>query len=121
MHYEIVETRILDTFKSLFKKTLLYESILIKEGHQSYPGAVAHINVVNSVVNYLIRFKNIDGFYTRNIENLWSSLKYKIKKRKGVIKSSIPFFLLEFQFRYSNLRGKKKSEVINVFDKILFK
>jgi hypothetical protein len=43
----------------------------------------------------------LEGFHTNNIENLWSIIKYEIKRRKGIPKSSIQCFVEEFAFRYS--------------------
>ena len=116
---EIVENRSLETFKEIFERNIEPGSTVITDGHRSYPGAVFNINGTHKVVNHSIGFKNIEGFHTNNIENLWSIMKYEVKKRKGILKSNIPRFLKEFKFRYLNLRNRSQSEILCVFSNIL--
>lgn len=103
-YYEIVENRKQETMQALFKRYIKEETIIVTDGHLSYPGAVRANNCYHQVVNHSRGFKNINGFHTNNIENLWSILKYEINKRRGVKKSALSTFLIEFKFRYENLR-----------------
>lgn len=117
--YEIVPNRSLETFKNLFERNINKESIIITDGHASYPGAVDHVRGIHKVVNHSRGFKNEEGFHTNNIENLWSILKYEIKKRRGVISTNIPTFLKEFDFRYKNIRNRNSVNVRAVFEDII--
>ena len=117
--YEIVPDRKLDTFKLLFERSLNPGTIVISDGHMSYPGAIAHINRTHKIVNHNIVFKNVEGFHTNNIENLWSLMKYEIKKRKVVLKSNIPNFLTEFNFCYNFIRNRSSNQIFDAFSNII--
>lgn len=80
--FEIVSDRTLNTFKNLLERHINPGTLVITDGHASYPGAVQYISGIHKVVNHSIGFKNEEGFHTNNIENLWSLIKYEIGKRK---------------------------------------
>lgn len=104
---EVVPDRKEETISKLFLKYVSEGTTVITDGHRSYPNAVKTIKGIHHVVNHSSGFKNKDGFHTNDIENVWSQLKYLIKKRKGVLKSNIPIFLKEFIFRYTFLKNKE--------------
>lgn len=116
---EILKNRKLNTMKKFFKKTVLESTTVISDGHPSYSGAVNEIKGVHIVVNHSLGFRNQDGFTTNNIENLWSLIKYEIKKRKGILKVNLQKFLQEFSFRYCFLREKSSSEILVMFNEIM--
>ena len=89
--FEIVDNRSLPVMMSLLERHVLPFTTVISDVHRSYPRAVANINGAHIIVNHSVGFKNAEGFHTNNIENLWSLLKYKIKKRRGVLKSNLVF------------------------------
>lgn len=119
IRYEIVENRRIETFKHLFERIIKRETIVITDGHLSYPAAVSHIQGNHIKVNHSVGFKNVEGFHTNNIENLWSLLKYEIKRRRGIKRSNLKFFLKEFQFRYTFMRKKNSLELFTVFSNII--
>jgi hypothetical protein len=119
IRYKIVENRSLDTFKRLFEENIKIGTTVITDKHISYTGEVSHVQGTHQVVDYSIGFKNTEGFHTNNIENLWSIMKYKIKKRRGILKQNIPSFSLEFDFRYRLLKNKIRNDIINVFSDII--
>jgi ISXO2-like transposase domain len=116
---EIVPDRKVETFKNLFERHIIPYTTIVTDGHQSYPGAVRHIGGRHIIVNHSKGFTNIDGFHTNNIENLWSLMKYEIKRRKGIRKTCISAFLEEFHLRYCYLRSKTQEEVVFMWNKIV--
>ncbi len=118
-HYVIVENRSQETFSLLFQNYIEKGTLIITDGHASYPGAVRLNECEQQVVNHPRGFKNAEGFHTNNIENLWSILKYEIKKRRGVLKISLKNFLEEFKFRYINLRSGSSEEINRAFSSIV--
>lgn len=78
----------------------LYKKNGKKDGPPYYSFSTKKINGVQQVVNHIIWHKNIDGFHTKNFENLWTLMKYEIRKRNGVLFRNIFNFLNEFNFRY---------------------
>lgn len=119
VRFEIVPNRKAETFKDLFRRNIAPNAVIVTDGHKSYPSAVSHINGHHIIVNHSIGFKNIDGFHTNNIENLWSLLKYEIKRRRGVISTNIPQFLNEFWFRYTRIRTRTRNEVFNAWNSVV--
>ncbi|KAG0434807.1 hypothetical protein DMUE_5018 [Dictyocoela muelleri] len=106
-------------FSALFDRYIEKVSIIITDNHASYPGAVLNNQFSHLIVNHSQGFKNIEGFHTNNIENLWSLLKYERAKRRGVLKSSLEDFLLEFKFRYKYLRKNYTQEIFEAFSNII--
>lgn len=115
----IVPDRKIETLKILFESNIKKFSTIITDGHPSYPGAVSHIEGTHIIVNHSKGFKNAEGFHTNNIENLWSIMKYEIKRRRGVLKSNISNFLCEFKYRYENLRKRSQSEIRRCWNEII--
>ncbi|KAG0441330.1 hypothetical protein DMUE_1126 [Dictyocoela muelleri] len=92
-YYSIVPNRSQEALSLLFKNFIKTGTLIITDGHTSYPRAVRSNHCHHKVVNHSRGFKNIEGFHTNNIENLWSILKYEINKRRGVVKTSLERFL----------------------------
>jgi hypothetical protein len=116
---EIVPNRRSETIKDLFSRHIAPGSTIITDGHRYYPSAVAYIQGHHIIVNHSYGFKNIEGFHTNNIENLWSLLKYEVKKRRGVLKSNTQVFLNEFWLRYTRIRSRTKQEVFDAWNAIV--
>ncbi len=117
--YMIVPDRFQSTFSSIFKKYIERGSTIITDGHAFYPGAVSINGSIHQKVNHFRGFVNIEGFHTNNIEKVWSLLKYERRKRRGVLKSSLCDFLLEFRFRYGFLRNNTRTELFEAFTMIV--
>lgn len=116
---KILNDRTSTTFAEIFKEKIKLKTKIITDGHASYPQAVGAIEGEHVIVNHSQGFKNVEGFHTNNIENLWSLLKYELKRRRGVKKSNIEEFLFEFEFRYRKLRKRSQSEVREVWNSII--
>ncbi|KCZ77594.1 hypothetical protein H311_01391, partial [Anncaliia algerae PRA109] len=116
IHMEIVENRSSATMINLFKKYIHTGTKVITDGFKSYPQAVSSINGQHIVVNHSIGFKNQDGFHINNIENLWSILKYKIKRRRGVLMSNIDIFLITFIIKYNFLRNRTRIQIFDTWN-----
>lgn len=115
----IVPDRTAETFKRIFENNIRRETTIITDGHASYPSAVHHVSGIHKVVCHSKGFKNFEGFHTNNIENLWGLLKYEIKKRRGIVSSSLEMFLREFHFRYKYLRSRDSNSIRSIFEAIL--
>ena len=115
----ILPDRTANTFISIFKEHIADGSIIYTDGHRSYPQAVEAIDSVHGVVNHSAGFKTIEGFHTNNIENLWSILKYEVRRRRGVVMANVGTFICEFTFRYANLRERTHDTMISSFRKIV--
>lgn len=111
----LLPNRSVETFSSIFKEHLLEGTTVLTDGHRSYPGAVQAINGQHIVVNHSLGFKNSNGFHTNNVENLWSIMKYEVKRRRGILHSNITSFLEEFSFRYTFLRRRTSETMIAGF------
>jgi ISXO2-like transposase domain len=117
---EIVPNRRSETIKDLFSRHIGPGSTIITDGHRSYPSAVAYIQSHHIIVNNNSDgFKNIEGFHTNNIENLWSLLKYEAKRRRGVLKSNTQVFLNELWLRYTRICSRTKQEVFDAWNAIV--
>ncbi|KAG0419839.1 hypothetical protein EQH57_0385 [Dictyocoela roeselum] len=116
---EIVPNRQIPTISKLIQKHVLIGTLIITDGHPSYPRSVKDSFCNHEVVNHSKEFSNKNGFHTNNIENLWSQLKYYDKKRLGVKKCYIMFFLNEFIFRYYFLKRGEYKEIGGVWYEIL--
>lgn len=117
--YFIVPNRTQETFSALFLEHIESETVIITDGHASYPGAVRNNRCLHQIVNHSRGFKNVEGFHTNNIENLWSLLKYERTKRRGVLKVSLTTFLKEFRYRYQYMRSSTSVEISAAFNDIL--
>ncbi|KAM0673281.1 hypothetical protein GVAV_003274 [Gurleya vavrai] len=120
MRILIIPDRKKETIEYVFKNNINEKSIVVTDGFASYPYAVDKINGIHHVVNHSIEFKNRDGYHTNNIENLWSLLKYEIKKRKGIKRTAIEFFIYEFSFRYNFLKIYDPENIREVFTNIVY-
>lgn len=116
---ECLENRTAGVFEKLFKKNLEAETIVVTDGHRSYPTAVAAVNGKHIIVNHSLGFKNEAGDHTNNIENLWSQLKYEIKKRRGIKRSNFTEFLEEWTLRYSCLKTNTDENLLSLFFEII--
>jgi ISXO2-like transposase domain len=116
---EIVPNRKAKTMSALFERHIAPGTVVVTDGYRSYPSAVAHIQGRHIMVNHSDGFKNIDGFHTNNVENLWSLLKYEIKRRRGILKSNISVFLNEFWLRYTRIRLRTNQEVFDMWNEIV--
>ncbi|WUR05162.1 DDE-TNP-IS1595 domain-containing protein [Vairimorpha necatrix] len=98
-------------------------SVLISDGHSSYPGVAANLKLKHIIVNYSIGFTNEEGFHTNNIENFWSGMKSEMTKQHGVKRVNIKSWLEEFTFRKKFLNNVFKNGKIDVlidFIKFIF-
>lgn len=91
----------------IFNEDLHPGTIIISDGNPSYPSAVRNFGSQHIVVNDSVGFKNMEGFTTNNIENLWQLIKYEVKRRRGVLFSYAQRFIEEFVYRYNNLRNNE--------------
>lgn len=111
----IVPNRTAETFTSIFLEHVNAQTTIYTDGHLSYPRAVAAVNSTHRVVNHSTGFKTAEGFHTNNIENLWSLLKYEVRRRRGVTMASAKNFIYEFSFRYMHLRHRTPSSMCFAF------
>ncbi|KAG0420500.1 hypothetical protein DMUE_6339, partial [Dictyocoela muelleri] len=95
---EIVPNRSANIMKQVLARNIAIGTKVVTDGHRSYPAAVEYINGEHIIVNHSMGFKNMEGFHTNNIENLWSLLKYEIRKRRGIKKVNLMCFLNEFWY-----------------------
>ncbi|KCZ77306.1 hypothetical protein H311_01686 [Anncaliia algerae PRA109] len=119
-----LENRSSITMINIFRKYIHNGTTVVTDGFRSYPSAVASIEGIHIIVNHSLGFRNRDGFHTNNIENLWSILKYEIKKRRGILRSNIEIFLNEFKMKYNLSRKRTSDEIFylwNVLVDYLFK
>ena len=61
------------------------------------PGAVAKFGSCHEVVNHTVGFVNAQGAHTNQIGSLWSHLKHAYRKRGGINKGRMNFFLNEWK------------------------
>lgn len=116
---ETIKNRTKQTFASIFKKYIEEESIIVTDGHKSYPFAVSQVNGSHKIVNHSKGFTNEEGDNTNSIENIWSLLKLEIHKRKGILRSNFEEFLAEFLIKYEILPIKSQLYLIQVFDEVI--
>ncbi|KAG0420098.1 hypothetical protein EQH57_0298 [Dictyocoela roeselum] len=119
MIVEIVPDRTIPTITMFIRKHVLIGSLIITDGHPSYPRSVKDCFCAHEVVNHSREFTNKKGYHTNNIENLWSQIKFYEKKKLGVKKCYISYFLNEFIFRYYFLKRGEYKEIGKVWYKII--
>ena len=115
----IIPNRTAETFTHIFTEHINEGTIVYTDGHLSYPPAVRAIHSVHRIVNHSVGFRTIEGFHTNNIENLWSILKYDMRRRRGVSITAAESFVHEFSFRYMHLRERTSSSMCFVFRMII--
>lgn len=71
----IFEDRSSNTFIQLFKENRKIRTEIIADLRVSYPKEVAAVEDKHIIVNRSKAFKNNEGFYKNNMENLWTLLK----------------------------------------------
>lgn len=118
-YYEILPNRKKETMRDFLSKFVKEKTKVITDGYPSYPYAVKSINGEHVIVNHSVGFKNADGFTTNYIENLWSLIKYELKKRRGVKFCNVDVFLNEFWLRYNFLKKQDSDEINTIFNEIV--
>lgn len=116
---ECLVNRSAATFITLFKKNVEIGACVVTDGHRSYPAAVAAIGGQHIIVNHSLGFKTQAGDHTNNIENLWSQIKYEIKRRRGIKSSNFGEFLEEWKMRYRFLKPSTDANLTELFYEII--
>jgi hypothetical protein len=115
----IVPNRRRETMTNVLRLNILPNSILVTDGHPSYPGAANDLNFDHIIVNHSEGFTNSDGDHTNLIENLWSHLKTLMRGRHGILYENWNDFVAEFIFRKNFLRDHSPASMLNVYKIIL--
>ncbi|WUR04296.1 DDE-TNP-IS1595 domain-containing protein [Vairimorpha necatrix] len=105
-----VPDRKINTLTKIIEDIVLPGSVLISDGHPSYPGVAANLKLKHIIVNHSIGFTNEEGFHTNNIENFGSGMKSEMTKQHGVKRVNIESWLEEFTFRKNFLNNVFKNE-----------
>ncbi len=90
---KLVQNRKISTLQELFESHVSKGSIIITDGHPSYPSAVKNFGFEHEVVNHSIGFTNLDGANNNQIENIWSHFKQEYRSRGGMNKRRICLFI----------------------------
>jgi hypothetical protein len=97
-----VPDRKIETITRVLESKIGVGSILVSDGHPSYPGVARNLGLTHLVVNHSVGFLNDDGDHTNGIENLWSQMKSIMSRQHGVKREDIDLWLEEFIFRKRN-------------------
>ncbi|KAG0437998.1 hypothetical protein DMUE_3364 [Dictyocoela muelleri] len=102
---KIVPDRTILTLTEFIRKHIKPGTIVVTDGHRSYPCAVRNNGMKHIIVPHVEGFVNSDGESTKKIENLWSHLKAEIRKENGVQFANIKEFLVKFAFKKTYITG----------------
>ena len=94
---KLVSNRKVSTILDMFFEHVVPGSIIVNDGYPSYPGAVAKFGSFHEVINHTVGFVNAQGAHTNQIGSLWSHLKHAYRKRGGINKGRMNFFLNEWK------------------------
>ncbi|KAG0425998.1 hypothetical protein DMUE_6001 [Dictyocoela muelleri] len=115
----IIPNREITTFYNVLLKHVNIGSIVITDGHPSYPSAVSQFNSHHIIVPHCEGFTNINGDNTNLIENLWSHLKVEYKIRRGIAVNRMEDFIYEFYYKKSFIKERTQVGISNSFLKLL--
>jgi hypothetical protein len=116
---KIVPNRSSEVMKELFRRHINQGTVIKTDGHKSYPSAVEEINGIHVIVNHSQGFINEEGHHTNLIENTWSHLKTEIQARRGISRSNMMNFIVEFVWRKVYLKKKSRRYFNEAFHRIL--
>lgn len=94
---EVLPDRSIESISGFFERNVAEGTFIKTDGYPSYPEAVRRVNCRHSIINHNVGFVNENGEHTNTIESVWASLKIEIRNRRGVIFSSLPEFIREYE------------------------
>ena len=103
---KLVPNRKVPAILYMFEEYVVPGSIIVTNGYPSYPRAVTEFGSSHEVVNHSVGFVNAQGAHINKIENPWSHLKHAYRKRGGINKRRIDFFLNEWQWWKRNVQNR---------------
>ena len=94
-------------------------SILVTDGHPSYPAVASELEMEHRSVNHSVGFTTLDGVHSNNIEAFWSHLKATMRKEFGIRRENLVMWLLEYTFRRRFIQDASPQEFEAIFISIL--
>lgn len=114
-----VDNRRITTITDCLRGSINLGSVLVSDGHASYPSVARNLNLVHHVVNHSLGFVGPDGTHSNNIEGFWSHLKSTMRKENGVKRINIDDWLIQYTFKRRFVLGCSREEFFGVFVAIL--
>jgi len=114
-----INNRQIETLTNVLEGVINTDSILISDGHPSYPSVARNLGFTHRVVNHTHGFVAEDGTHTNNIESFWGHFKNTMRKENGVRRNNIDRWIVQYTFKRRYTLKCSRIEFLGVYIEIL--